>query len=160
MEGRSLWELLLPVKSLTPDSILNMENLPYQTRSRLYWNIWITVDTFNGGDTEATDAEYKYAYWILRLWDTLVAESGPLVNYVYLIETVGWAYSDIDYAEVIVESETAAIVRMEFSIYNADNVAYFSGVNFFLLIKQVGKWIFDAAVASGIPHNIISQKMN
>ena len=82
------------------------------------------------------------------------------MNYVYLIETVGWAYSDIDYAEVIVESETAAIVRMEFLRYIADDVAYFSGVNFFLLIKQDGKWSFDAAVASGIPHNIISQKMN
>ena len=66
-----------------------------------YMEYW--VDTFNGGDTEATDAEYNYPYWILRLGDTLVAESGPLVNYVYLIETVGWAYSDIDYAEVIVE---------------------------------------------------------
>ena len=123
-----------------------------------YMDYW--VDTFNGGDTEATDAEYNYPYWILRLGDTLVAESGPLVNYEYLIETVGWAYSDIDYAEVMVESETAAIVRMEFSRYNADNVAYFSGINFFLLIKQDRKWSFDAAVASGIPHNMISQRMN
>ena len=113
-----------------------------------YMDYW--VDTFNGGDTEATDAEYNYPYWILRLGDTLVAESGPLVNYVYLIETVRWAYSDINFAKIIVESKTAAILKMKFSRYNADNVVYFSGVNFFLLIKQDGKWSFDAAVDFGV----------
>ena len=60
-------------------------------------------------------------------------------------------YSDIDFAEVIVESETAAFVRMKFLRYNADDVAYFLGVNFFLLIKKDGKRIFDAAVAYGVP---------
>ena len=114
-----------------------------------YMDYW--VDTFNGADTEATDAEYNYPFWILRMGETLLAESGPLVNYEYLIGTEGWAYSEIDYAEVIVESESAAIVRMEFSRYNADDVAYFSGVNYFLLVKQDGKWIFDAAVAPGVP---------
>ena len=68
-----------------------------------YMDYW--VDTFNGGDTEATDAEYNYPYWILRLGDTLVAESGPLVNYVYLIETVGSAYSDIDFVKELLNQK-------------------------------------------------------
>ena len=57
------------------------------------------------------------------------------MNYEYLIETVRWAYRDIDYAEVIVESETVAIVRMKFLRYNADDVAFFLGIKFFLLIN-------------------------
>lgn len=114
--------------------------------------IYYFIDVFNSMEEEDINAEFNYPFYNVNNGNVLSIPQGPIVNYEAIIENEGWSYTGINDVEVIMESDSNALVLLDFSRYNDDDEPYFSAVAYFTLIKPEGKWLSASFSVPGSPN--------